>query len=61
MNEKKFLENGFDVVPVEDMEKLVDLREKIFQKAKDIVGYEGNDLEHFFNNFHTHNLKGAYQ
>lgn len=59
MNEKKFLEYGFEVVPVEDLAKLVDLRGKIFQKAKEIVGYVGNDAEDFFNAFHQHNLKGA--
>ncbi len=59
MDEAMFLERGFDVVPVEDMGKLVGLRENIFQKAKEIVAYEGDDADYFFNNFHKHNLKGA--
>lgn len=59
MNEKNFLELGFDVIPVEDIDTLMNLREKIFKKAKEIVGYAGNDAEYFFNNFHKYNLKGA--
>lgn len=59
MDERKFFETGFEIVPVEDFNKLAELREKIFQKAKQIMNYEKNDAEEFFNTFHKQNLKGA--
>jgi len=59
MDKEHFFETGFEVVPVEDFSKLLQFREKIFQKAKEIVGYNGNDVDEFFNNFHKLNLKGV--
>lgn len=59
MNEQEFLENGFGIVEVENLPKLMELRQRIFEKAKEIMGHQPEDAEDFFNNFHNYNLTGA--
>ncbi len=59
IHEQNFLEHGFCIIDVENISKLTELREKIFQKAKEVIGYQGNNVEEFFNNFHNYHLEGA--
>jgi sporadic carbohydrate cluster 2OG-Fe(II) oxygenase len=55
----QFLENGYAVTPVDHTGPLLQLRAEIFDRAKSIFGYSGNDPERFFNEFHSLQITGA--
>ena len=59
MDTARFLRKGFDIVPAENPDKLVELREKIFQKARQLVDYQNEDVEEFFNKFHRYESGGS--
>ncbi len=59
MNMKRFLEKGYDIIPAENKSKLFELKEKIFQKSKQLVEYQNEDMDEFFNKFHKYGLKGS--
>ena len=58
MNVTRFIEKGYDLVEAENLSKLVELREQIVQKARELVGGEEEELESFLNNFHRRELRG---
>jgi sporadic carbohydrate cluster 2OG-Fe(II) oxygenase len=55
---EQFLTAGYAVVPVDHIEPLLRLRGEIFERAKAIFEYSGNDAERFFNEFHTMQITG---
>ena len=59
MNIDKFVERGFDIVEVEDLGKLQDLRYEIYKKAAELVGGSDQEPEDFMNNFHRLELRGS--
>lgn len=58
MDTARFLKKGFDIIPAESHDKLIELREKIFQSAKESVKYKNEPVEEFFNKFHQYGLLG---
>jgi len=58
MDVKKFIERGFDIVAVEDLDKLQGMRDQIYRKAAELVGGTNQDAEDFMNNFHRQELRG---
>lgn len=56
---EKFLKTGYQILEAANLEPLNRLREEFFLKAKELVGYNGSDLEDFFDNFHRYELRGS--
>lgn len=56
---KKFESQGYDVFQADDLSVLRELREGIFERAKTLVPYKGEDCESFFNNFHQYGVTGS--
>jgi len=54
-----FQAKGYEVFAAEKQELLQELRQKIFIKAREMVGHTGNDAAEFFNQFHQYKLSGA--
>jgi len=59
MDVKKFLKKGYDIFPVENLDRLDELKKKIFEKAKETVEYGGESEDEFFNKFHKYRLLGT--
>jgi len=58
MDNKRFVEQGYDLVTADNPGRLTGLRQDIFAKAKELVGEGSDDPEEFFNNFHNLELRG---
>jgi sporadic carbohydrate cluster 2OG-Fe(II) oxygenase len=60
MDSAKFIEQGFAMVPAENLDALGRLREQIAQKARELVKDQKEEsTEEFLNNFHRHGLQGG--
>ncbi|MQF95823.1 MAG: hypothetical protein FI731_09115 [SAR202 cluster bacterium] len=59
MDINKFITKGFDIVAVEDLGKLQDMRHEIYMKAAELVGGSDQEPEDFMNNFHKLELRGT--
>ena len=59
VDSESFLQTGYQTLEAENLEPLHSLREEFFLKAKELVGYEGSDMEDFFDNFHRYELRGS--
>ena len=57
MDTARFSETGYDIVRADNPGKLVELREEIVRKARELVGDETGDSEAFLNNFHHLELR----
>ena len=49
---EQFLKTGYQILEAENLDSLQNLRQEFFLKAKELVGYDGSDMEDFFDNFH---------
>ena len=56
---ENFLKTGYQILEAENLGPLDRLREEFFLKARELVGYEGSDMEDFFNNFQRYELRGS--
>jgi len=59
VDSEQFLKTGYQILEAENLEPLQRLREEFFLKAKELVGYDGSDMEDFFDNFHRFELQGS--
>src|SRR3989338_6561674 len=59
MDREFFLKNGYIIAPAERIDVLEQLRDQIFEKAKKMVDYNGEDATQFFNQFHHYELTGT--
>lgn len=59
VNTELFLERGFEVIQAENLEPLVELRQRIFEKAQELTGHQAEDIEQFFNQFHRYEIRGT--
>ena len=60
LNSSEFYKKGYAILPAENLDVLVDIRNKVFDKAKTITpGYKGEGPEEFFNKFHQYKITGT--
>ena len=59
IDSEQFLKTGYQILEAESLEPLHRLREEFFLKAKELVGYDGSNMEDFFDNFHRYELRGS--
>jgi sporadic carbohydrate cluster 2OG-Fe(II) oxygenase len=59
VDSEQFLKTGYQILEAASLEPLHLLRKQFFLKAKEIVGYDGSDMEDFFDNFHRFELQGS--
>lgn len=53
------LEKGYDIVPAERADLLIQLRDSIYRKARDLAGSGPHEPEAFLNGFHTLGFEGG--
>lgn len=61
VNTELFLGKGFEVIQAENLEPLVQLRQRIFEKARELIGPSAGGAagsERFFNQFHKYEVRG---
>ena len=49
---KQFLENGYVILPCENLKPLLEIRKSIFELCQSIFDYNEDDIDYFYNNFH---------
>jgi len=58
LDTSNFAEKGYDIVAASNLDKLTELREQIYSKARELAGEGEDDPETFMNNFHRLELRG---